>query len=142
MIPGRVPAFEEIEPDVKTAWLGEQKALAWEKAYKEMRAKYTVLLPAPPARVGGRVAVRRRRNARVVGRGVEVTGARRIADLARCCSSLLARTAAARAHEARPRISSSRRRRPASSSVLWRTPVLAGMRLPLVAAAARTACAT
>ena len=48
VIPGRVPAFEEIEPDVKTAWLGEQKAQAWEKAYKAMRAKYTVLLPAPP----------------------------------------------------------------------------------------------
>ena len=48
VIPGRVPAFEEIEPDVRTAWLGEQKALAWEKAYKDMRAKYTVLLPAPP----------------------------------------------------------------------------------------------
>ena len=47
-IAGRVPAFEEVEPDVKTAWLGEQKALAWEKAYKEMRAKYTVLLPNPP----------------------------------------------------------------------------------------------
>jgi hypothetical protein len=48
VIPGRVPAFEEIEADVRTAWLGEQKALAWEKAYKEMRVKYTVLLPAPP----------------------------------------------------------------------------------------------
>jgi peptidyl-prolyl cis-trans isomerase C len=48
VIPGRVPAFEEIEPDVKTAWLGEQKTQAWEKAYKAMRAKYTVLLPAPP----------------------------------------------------------------------------------------------
>ena len=48
MIPGRVPAFEEVEPEVKTAWLSEQKALAWEKAYKDMRAKYTVLLPAPP----------------------------------------------------------------------------------------------
>jgi peptidyl-prolyl cis-trans isomerase C len=48
LIPGRVPAFEEIEPDVKTAWLGEQKARAWEKAYKDLRAKYTVLLPAPP----------------------------------------------------------------------------------------------
>ncbi len=48
VISGRVAAFEEIETDVKTAWLGEQKALAWEKAYKEMRAKYTVLLPAPP----------------------------------------------------------------------------------------------
>ena len=48
LIPGRVPAFEEIEPDVKTTWLREQKALAWEKAYRDMRAKYVVLLPAPP----------------------------------------------------------------------------------------------
>jgi peptidyl-prolyl cis-trans isomerase C len=48
MIPGRVPAFEEVEGDVRTAWLGEQKALAWEKAYKGMRANYTVLLPGPP----------------------------------------------------------------------------------------------
>jgi len=46
-IPGRVPDFEEIEPDVRTAWLGEHKALAWEKSYMEMRANYTLLLPAP-----------------------------------------------------------------------------------------------
>ena len=48
MIPGRVPAFEEVEPDVKTAWLGQQKALAWQRAYEAMRAKYVVLLPKPP----------------------------------------------------------------------------------------------
>ncbi len=48
IIPGRVPAFEEVEPDVKTVWLGEQKALAWQKAYDAMRAKYVVLLPQPP----------------------------------------------------------------------------------------------
>ncbi len=47
-VPGRVPAFEEIEPDVKAAWLSEQKALALDKSYKEMRARYTVLLPGPP----------------------------------------------------------------------------------------------
>ncbi len=47
VIPGRIPAFEEMEPDVKTAWLAEQKREAWQKAYLEMRAKYTVLLPAP-----------------------------------------------------------------------------------------------
>ena len=47
IIPGRIPALEEIEPDVKTAWLGEQKATAWHKAYAEMRAKYAVLLPGP-----------------------------------------------------------------------------------------------
>jgi len=47
VVPGRIPALEEIEPDVKTAWLGEQKATAWHKAYAEMRAKYIVLLPSP-----------------------------------------------------------------------------------------------
>jgi parvulin-like peptidyl-prolyl isomerase len=49
VIPGSVPAFEEVEPEVRIAWLREQKALAWQKSYGEMRAKYTVLLPAPPA---------------------------------------------------------------------------------------------
>jgi hypothetical protein len=53
VIPGRVPAFEEIEPDVKTAWLADRKARAWEKTYRDMRAKYTVLLPAPPAGATG-----------------------------------------------------------------------------------------
>jgi len=47
LIPGRVPAFEEVTQDVKIAWLGTQKAEAWQKAYDEMRAKYTVLLPVP-----------------------------------------------------------------------------------------------
>lgn len=65
VIPGRVPDFEEIETDAKKAWLGERKALAWDKAYKEMRAKYTVLLPIgaegtnalPPAAANARAAV-------------------------------------------------------------------------------------
>ena len=47
VIPGRIPEFEEIEPDVKTAWLGGQKAEALQKAYAEMRARYVILLPAP-----------------------------------------------------------------------------------------------
>ncbi len=46
--PSRIPPFEEVEPDVKTAWLGARKAEAWEEAYKKMRAKYVLLLPAPP----------------------------------------------------------------------------------------------
>jgi hypothetical protein len=46
VIPGRIPSFEEMEPEVKTAWLAEQKSAAWQKAYADMRAKYTVLLPA------------------------------------------------------------------------------------------------
>jgi hypothetical protein len=47
VIPGRVPALEEVETEVKQAWLTEQKAQAWDKAYRDMRAKYTVRLPAP-----------------------------------------------------------------------------------------------
>ena len=49
LTPARVSAFEEVEPDVKTAWLAARKAEAWDKAYKTMRAKYELLLPAPPA---------------------------------------------------------------------------------------------
>ena len=48
VIQARAPAFEEIEPDVKQAWLADQKEKAVKKAYEDMRAKYTVLMPAPP----------------------------------------------------------------------------------------------
>ncbi len=48
VVPDRVPDFGEVEAEVKTAWLGAQKAEAWRKAYAEMRARYTVSLPAPP----------------------------------------------------------------------------------------------
>jgi parvulin-like peptidyl-prolyl isomerase len=44
--PGRLPDFSEVEPEVRNAWLSEQKAAAYRKAYDEMRAKYTILLPA------------------------------------------------------------------------------------------------
>ena len=48
LTPERASAFEEVEPEVKTAWLGARKAAAWDEAYKKMRAKYELLLPAPP----------------------------------------------------------------------------------------------
>ncbi len=51
LTPGRVPAFEEVEPNVISAWKTDQRAEAWRKAYAEMRAKYEVLLPAPPDEV-------------------------------------------------------------------------------------------
>jgi peptidyl-prolyl cis-trans isomerase C len=52
--PSRIPTFEEVEPDVKTAWLADQKEQAWRKAYESMRAKYTVLLPALPDKESAR----------------------------------------------------------------------------------------
>jgi hypothetical protein len=47
LTPPRTPAFEEVEGEVKTAWLGARKAEAWEEAYRKMRAKYVLALPAP-----------------------------------------------------------------------------------------------
>ena len=37
--PGRVPAFEEVEPDVKAEWVAEQRAGAKRKAFDAMRAR-------------------------------------------------------------------------------------------------------
>ena len=48
-IPGRPATYENVEAEVRTAWLAEQKAIGWEKAYKAMRARYTVLIPDVPA---------------------------------------------------------------------------------------------
>ena len=50
VVPRRVPVFEEVEADVKNAWLEDQKEQAWQKAYEDMRAKYTVVLPIVPDR--------------------------------------------------------------------------------------------
>jgi peptidyl-prolyl cis-trans isomerase C len=44
--PGRVPAFEEIEPDIKSTWIDDQRTQAKAKAYEAMRARYQVVLPA------------------------------------------------------------------------------------------------
>jgi len=47
---GRVPDFDEVEPDVKTAWLTDQSGEQWRTVYAAMRAKYEIVLPAaiPP----------------------------------------------------------------------------------------------
>ena len=43
--PPRPPAFEEVEADVKTAWLEEQRAMVRDAAFAAMRARYQVVLP-------------------------------------------------------------------------------------------------
>jgi peptidyl-prolyl cis-trans isomerase C len=53
LTPERAAAFEEVEPDVKTAWLATRKAEAWDKAYKAMRSKYELVLPGPPENSAG-----------------------------------------------------------------------------------------
>ena len=43
--PGRVPAFEEIEPDVKSAWLDEKQREVKRIALQAIRARYTIIVP-------------------------------------------------------------------------------------------------
>lgn len=45
MTPARVPAFEEVEPDVKTRWLEDQRGKLRQGAFDAMRARYEVVLP-------------------------------------------------------------------------------------------------
>jgi hypothetical protein len=47
LAPKRVPAFEEIEAQVKTAWIEEQRAEFKRQAFEGMRARYEIFLPAP-----------------------------------------------------------------------------------------------
>ena len=44
--PGRVPAFEEIHPDIKSAWLDERQREIKQEAFGAMRARYTVIVPS------------------------------------------------------------------------------------------------
>ena len=53
---GRVPPFEEVEPDVKAAWLTEQRSQQWRTVYAAMRAKYEIVLPATIPADASRVA--------------------------------------------------------------------------------------
>lgn len=46
-VPGRVPAFEEIEGAVRAGWLDEQRAEARRRAFEAMAARYQIVLPQP-----------------------------------------------------------------------------------------------
>jgi peptidyl-prolyl cis-trans isomerase C len=48
LTPSRIPAFEEIKPEVKAEWASEQRAEAKRKAFDAMRARYQVVLPQGP----------------------------------------------------------------------------------------------
>ena len=43
--PERVPDFDEIEPEVKAAWVEDHREEVRARMYKDMRARYEVVLP-------------------------------------------------------------------------------------------------
>ncbi len=48
VIPGHATTLEAVLPQARSAWLDEQKVVAWDSVYVAMRAKYAVLLPGVP----------------------------------------------------------------------------------------------
>jgi peptidyl-prolyl cis-trans isomerase C len=58
MTPARVPAFEEVEPEVRSEWVAEQRAEAKRKMFEAMKARYQIVLPEVPRKdaVGNRSA--------------------------------------------------------------------------------------
>ena len=43
--PGRVPAYDEIEPEVKASWIDERRSAARQRAFEAMKAHYEIHLP-------------------------------------------------------------------------------------------------
>jgi peptidyl-prolyl cis-trans isomerase C len=50
MTPARVPAFEEVEPEVRSEWVAEQRAEFKRRAFEAMKARYEIVLPKAPAK--------------------------------------------------------------------------------------------
>jgi hypothetical protein len=48
--PSRVPQFEEVEQDVKSEWIEEQRSETKRKMFEAMRTRYEVVLPKPTAK--------------------------------------------------------------------------------------------
>jgi len=46
--PGRVPPYDEIEAQVKAAWLDEQRSAARQRTFEAMKAHYDIRLPPAP----------------------------------------------------------------------------------------------
>ena len=44
--PGRVPAFDEIEAEIRAAWMEDQRSEARRRAFETMKARYEVRWPA------------------------------------------------------------------------------------------------
>jgi peptidyl-prolyl cis-trans isomerase C len=49
LTPGRVPEFAEVESEVKSEWIKDQRAEFKRKAYEAMKARYEIVLPTERA---------------------------------------------------------------------------------------------
>jgi hypothetical protein len=51
--PGRIPAFDDVARDVRTAWTEEQRAAIRQQAFEAIRRRYEVVLPEAVAAGAG-----------------------------------------------------------------------------------------
>jgi len=49
LTPGRVPEFAEVESEVKSEWIKDQRTEFKRKAYEAMKARYEIVLPTERA---------------------------------------------------------------------------------------------
>jgi len=49
MTPARVPAFGGVEPEIRSAWVAEQRAEFKRRAFEAIKAHYEIILPKAPA---------------------------------------------------------------------------------------------
>ncbi len=59
LTPERIPMYEEVEADVKAAWIEDHRDEVRSRMYETMRARYEVVLPATSARDSGAAAAAR-----------------------------------------------------------------------------------
>jgi peptidyl-prolyl cis-trans isomerase C len=50
LVPKRVPAFEEVEAEIKREWIAERRAESKRNVYESMRARYELIVPESLAR--------------------------------------------------------------------------------------------
>ena len=46
--PSRIPAYEEIEPEIRSEWIDDQRAQSKRTTYETMRSRYQIVLPEAP----------------------------------------------------------------------------------------------
>ena len=129
LTPGRVPAFEEVEAQARDQWIGLQREKARREAFAAMRDRYEINLPTT-AEKGAEG------DWSGSGCGAQMMRLRRSAWTFLSLSICLLTggkvfVPEAEAHESRPVYLEIKETAMGSYELLWRTPLLAGMRLPV-----------
>ena len=125
--PGRTPEFEEVDiSQIKSQWLSAQRAETKRELFEAMRARYEIVLPRGPQSVAQYDLLARHPMNKAIRHP-----AWRYRLLINLFLGIIAFASAANAHESRPAYLEIDETAPGRYDVIWRTPLNAGMRLPI-----------